>query len=1345
MQNKYFNSSEPHHLKTADALNSELGRAEVPPTNLHYFFQKRCDADPDKTALICGSERLSYAELDIRANQLANYFVYNGIGLGNRVGILLERSVHTYVTLLAVLKCGAAFVPLDPSFPEDRITFIAEDASLDLLVTTANFKDAIIGICCEVLPLDLAACAIAKQPRARLTIPFTEDKLCYIIYTSGSTGRPKGFAVNHSNICNYLTVCTPIYRVTQQDRVYQGIIIAFDFSIEEIWVTFTAGATLIAAPSDYQLVGSDLALFLQEQEVTVLGCVPTLLATVDCNVPSIRLLIVGGEVCPRDLVKRWSKPGRRMLNTYGPTETTITATWTELHPDLPVTIGKPLPTYSVYLLDEDMHPVPHGEPGEICISGIGVAQGYINLPEATAAKFVLDPFAQDSLNSRMYRTGDLGRFTLNSEIEYLGRIDHQVKIRGYRIELTEIEAVLLENPEVENAIVSVVSGNTGVQELVAYITLRHPVGAPEDLKTSLHTTLRNRLPSYMIPAFIEILDTIPTLPNGKADRSKLPAPTMVRLSHHSDNHVPPTTPLEQELANCWSGVFGRDKISVEEDFFNDLGGHSLFAAQAISNLRKNSTLQHLSIADLYLHSTIRDLACHIESAQSIKSISSQTLTEQRDRSSGGNLKSHRTRRRHSNLRVWLCGVLQMVCLYLLFALLGTPSALLISQSGIRSSLTLAIASSILITSIWILTILVLPIAAKWLLIGRFRPGCYPLWGWYYCRWWLVGKIMTLAPLNYLAGSPLMPLYIRLLGGRIGRGCYIGTGRLHLPDLIEIGDKASIDYSVEIQPFVIEDGWLYQAPIRVGANAFVGTNSVLMLGSSIGQGARLTEQSLVARHQTIPDDETWSGSPSERITNSDPMLDLMAARKASKPGYSPALWVGFVIGFLLIEILPMLMFIPGLVFEYVTAADGLFPALAATPITGLIFVLTACTLIAVCKRLVMPTIQPGIFRIQSGFGLRKWLIDKLMLTSLTVSNTLYATLYTLPWLRLLGAKIGPRSEVSTVSHIDPDLLILGTESFVADFATIGPAKHYNGFMALGTTEVGNRCFVGNAAFVPGNTRLGDDSLIGVLSLPPTKPVEPGTSWLGSPAIFLPRRQKSEGFDETVTFRPPAKLVAYRLVMEFLRIVLPPTLIYVLAIQNILELLWITPLLSTPLLIAVMPILYLSSALLVTGLVAALKWLIVGRYQPRVEPLWSNFVRRTELITGLYESVAVPFLIGWLTGTPMLAPILRLFGAKIGRRVYMDTTFLTEFDLVRVGDDVAIGSLTSLQTHLFEDRVMKMSTVRIGQGCTVGPRSVVLYDSVMEAGSKLDGLSLVMKSEALPSQSQWQGIPAGYSNV
>src|SRR5262249_19297080 len=276
------------------------------------------------------------------------------------------------------------------------------------------------------------------------------------------------------------------------------------------------------------------------------------------DVPSLRTLLVGGEACPADLVKRWSRPGRRMLNTYGPTETTVTATWGELRPDRPVTIGKPLPTYTVHILDEQLRPVPDGELGEVCTGGAGVARGYVNRPDLTAARFVADPFAARP-GARLYRTGDLGRLTADGEIEFAGRIDSQVKIRGYRIELAEIEAIMLENPAVRDAIVKVAPGDA--QELVAYLTVQGKERTTEELKKYLYLELRDRLPSYMVPAFIELLDVMPMLPSGKADRANMPAPVSRRMSAGSDNHVAPESPLEKELAKAWGEVFGRDDIS----------------------------------------------------------------------------------------------------------------------------------------------------------------------------------------------------------------------------------------------------------------------------------------------------------------------------------------------------------------------------------------------------------------------------------------------------------------------------------------------------------------------------------------------------------------------------------------------------------------------------------------------------------------------------------------------------------------------------------------------------------------------------------------------------------------
>jgi amino acid adenylation domain-containing protein len=324
----------------------------------------------------------------------------------------MERSINTYIALLAVLKAGGAFVPLDPSFPADRVAFIAEDASLQDLITTTTMREKTQGLPCRVLELDEARKVLAYQSSTDPCIRVSPMSLCYIIYTSGTTGRPKGVGITHANIANFLRVIPLIYGVKSTDLVYQGMSTAFDFSVEEIWPTWIAGATLVAGPTDSRRLGHGLTLFLIEHHITVLYCVPTLLATIEQDVPTVCTLLVGGEACPPDLVRRWYRPGRRMLNTYGPTETTVTATWCELYPDRPVTIGTPLPTYHVYILDEQLRPVKHGERGEICIGGPGVGPGYINRPDLTQSKFIDNPIPSERTKvPRLYRSGDLYRYT----------------------------------------------------------------------------------------------------------------------------------------------------------------------------------------------------------------------------------------------------------------------------------------------------------------------------------------------------------------------------------------------------------------------------------------------------------------------------------------------------------------------------------------------------------------------------------------------------------------------------------------------------------------------------------------------------------------------------------------------------------------------------------------------------------------------------------------------------------------------------------------------------------------------------------------------------------------------
>jgi non-ribosomal peptide synthetase-like protein len=410
------------------------------------------------------------------------------------------------------------------------------------------------------------------------------------------------------------------------------------------------------------------------------------------------------------------------------------------------------------------------------------------------------------------------------------------------------------------------------------------------------------------------------------------------------------------------------------------------------------------------------------------------------------------------------------------------------------------------------------------------------------------------------------------------------------------------------------------------------------------------------------------------------------------------------------------------------------------LAGPVFVTTLCTLAVLLKRALVGSVPSGTHPLRSAVGLRKWLGDHFVFTCLTSVNSLFATLYTPLLLRGLGARIGRRSEVSTVAHIDSDCLVLDDECFIADLAALGPARQCNGQVSVARTYIGKRSFVGNAALVSNDTHVGARSLIGVLSTPPAgHPVEPETDWLGSPAIFLPRRQPSGDFPEQLTFRPRPAQVAGRLFIEFWRATLPSTLFILLATGIISGAFFLAPRMGRLALLWAVPGMALMGALVLLLIVIALKWIVVGRYRPRVAPLWALFVRRSEFITGMYESAAVPAMVGWLTGTPLVGPVLRLFGVHIGRGTYLDTTFITEFDLLSIGDHTSIGMRASLQTHLFEDRVMKMSTVDVGPGCTVGSRAVILYDAHIEAGARLAPLSLVMKGETLPSHTSWRGVP------
>ncbi len=1302
----------------------------VPYPSLHQFFEEQATTRPDQVALVALSGKMTYAEVDEAANRLAHALRARGVSRNQPVGMLLPRSADVYVTLLAILKAGAGYVPLDPEYPAERIGYILGDCGAAALVTVSSLAARAAGFAGTVILLDEQADELTQQPATRLTPAETgvrPDDLAYIIYTSGSTGKPKGVMIEHRNVCNLVQVERELFQVRPEDRVFQGFSIAFDASVEEVWLAFASGATLIVGTHEMVHAGPALARMLTDIRITVLSTVPTLLLMQDDDIPTVRLLIVGGEACPPDLVQRWARPGRRMVNTYGPTEATVICTAGDLVPGKPVTIGKAVPTYEIVLLGEDLRPVASGQPGELYIGGVGVARGYVGRPELTAERFIANPLPDRRGGERLYRSGDLGRWTAEGEIEYLGRADSQVKLRGFRIELSEIENVLLECAGVKAAAVTVHTDAAGTQQLVGYLVTRDGQEPDED---PIRAHLRARLPPYMVPALLETLPGLPTLPSGKVDRRSLPAPRpRAPKARPGKESPPPRTELEKQLLAVWEELFAPQPVTIRDDFFLDLGGHSLLAARMVSQLRRSGNLSDVAVPDLYRYPTVEALANYLERRRQ--------LPDDLPAGPGTGF------RPSSPAAHFWCGFFQLFALYVVFAFeslqLMVPYTIFTEalSAGYPMLVCLVIGLGTLLATYPLM--LALAVVIKWVVIGRFQPGKYPLWGVYYFRWWFVRSILATAPHWFLVGTPLLNIYYRLLGARIGKDVHLETDEALAFDLLSIGDETHVGPGTVLSGCTVEGGLLRIEPVIVGKRCAIGTQCVLRPGATLGDDVVVEDLSMVRSGIRIRSGKRRAGSPAAPVP-----------AQAAPPPYRPtrrqkaafALLGG--VCFFLFPLLLLLPSFPGMVLLHtLSEAWGGFWYVALAPVVALMFVILFCLEIIALKWLVMGRMKPGRYPAYGGFHRRKWFLDHLLDMSLSVVNPLYASRYTPPYLRLLGARIGKGAEISTASGISPDLLVIGAESFIADSVALGASRIEGGYLEAAETRIGTRTFIGNSAFIPAGSVVGDDCLIGCLStLPRTlgESQRSGAAWLGSPAFSLPRRQQSTAFPVEQTFRPTRRLRVLRTLIEAARILIVPTGFVVLTCFLVAGVEALLTVLSAWQVALLFPLLFVAAGLAGCAFAIALKWALMGRYKPRERPLFSPFVWGTELVTCVAESLAADYLVGTLVGTPYACMYFRLMGARIGKRVFLDTTDLTEFDLVEIGDEAAVNDDCTLQTHLFEDRVMKMSYVRIGARCSVGGNTLVLYDSQMGEESALEDLSLLMKGETLPPGTSWTGIPA-----
>jgi non-ribosomal peptide synthetase-like protein len=1303
---------------------------------LHHLFENTAEKYPERIAVIFNGVKITYSDLNKKANRLARYLKSSGVGVNDFAGIFLSRTPDMYVAMLGILKAGAAYIPIDAKYPAERVHYILANCNARVLISTSDLINKTGDSGCLNLLLDTDHYKFDDQSSFNLSSAETNvksDDSAYAIYTSGTTGDPKGVKISHAAVCNLVRTEGKLFGVKPEDIVFQGFSIAFDASIEEIWLAFYSGASLFIGTEEIMQSGPGLSKFLNENAVTVLSTVPTLLSILNEDIPLLRILILGGEVCPTELAKRWATPGRRMINTYGPTETTVIATYNECSIVRNVTIGKPIPNYSAYILDSDLKRLPVCVAGELCIGGLGLSDGYINLPELTDKKFIIPKFKTNpDFPRHLYRTGDLCRFNESGEIEFLGRIDSQIKLRGFRIELTEIESQLMLCPDVQSAAVMVKNGYNGIQLLVAYVIPSKSGRFDED---TVKNQLKSRLAPFMIPNIFEIVTELPLLPSGKVDRTKLPEPQLLTKGHHIVNTAD-CSPIELKILQLWQKLFAPNQVGVEDNFF-DLGGHSLFASQMISELRKDKQMNMLSVRDIYDYPTIRELAGYIDS------LSRNTVNKETEKT---------LKKKVKLLTYYSVAVLQVISLIFFF---GIATILITSPFLIKHyfpNLSYNNIAFLCLVSIVLSypLLLLLSVGVKWLVIGKFREGVYPLWGFYYFRFWFVKKCVDITPLSLLTGTPFLAVYYRLMGMKTGKNVYLGSDRVRVFDLVSVGNNSSISKEAHLMGYTVEDGMLKLGKIFVGSNCFVGARSLLHPGSVMEDDSALLELSMLKVNCTIPEGETWRGSPAKPYKNS---YDLMVeARKKSPRSVTFVKRIGLTLihalAMLFVLLLPWILLIPySLVIYYSNIGDNFLMTLITIIPLSALYILTFCLFSAALKWLVLGKLKPGDIPIDSILYIRKWFVDSLIAMSLLMIKSLYATLYLPPWLRLTGAKIGKRAEISTVNYISTDLLKIGNESFLADSVNVGPPLIINGYMIFRSTEVGTRSFLGNSAVLPTGSKIEDGCLIGVLSITPSLPEEAGmkdASWLGSPPMFLPNRQKSPEFPEKYTYKPTFSLYLTRGIIEFFKITMPFALASILLLifynysytifksGNFLKFIYEAPLV----------LLLLSLSTVFIGWF--FKTILIGRYKPEAKPLWSTFVWRNEFINSISENLVYPFFVSMFLGTPFASLYFRIMGCKIGKKVFMETTEITEFDLVTIGDNSALNFGSTIQTHLFEDRVMKMSDVRIGKECTIGSLSVILYDTEMQNHSILKGLSLIMKGETLPENTIWQGSPCQLQN-
>ncbi|VEG58121.1 non-ribosomal peptide synthetase [Mycolicibacterium aurum] len=1289
--------------RTPEIPSQFLLSAQAPvPRTLIDILADTARRYPDAPALDDGTVQLTYAELLSDVEDSVAWLGARGIGRGDRIGIRMPSGSYAlYVAILATLAAGAAYVPVDADDPPERAELVFTEAGVVAVITEKGL---------------LRGPGSSRGWRA--AAPLSRDD-AWIIFTSGSTGTPKGVAVTHRNAAAFVDAEAQMFLQDNPlgpgDRVLAGLSVAFDASCEEMWLAWRHGACLVPAPRSLVRSGMDLGPWLVSRDITVVSTVPTLASLWPAEaLEAVRLLIFGGEACPPELAERLAagpdSAGREVWNTYGPTEATVVACAARLDGRSAVSIGLPLPGWDLAVVDKDGCPVGLGEVGELVIGGVGLAR-YLDA-EKDAEKYAPLPYPSAIAHwTRAYRSGDLVRLESDG-LYFVGRADDQVKVGGRRIELGEVDTALVNLPGVSGGAAAVRRTASGTPLLVGYIAVAPGSEATFDVSEA-RSRLSEALPAALVPRLV-VVEELPTRTSGKVDRDALPWPVGGAGDDTDDG-----TDLGGTLgwlAGLWRDVLAAQIDGPEADFYA-LGGGSLSAAQLVAALRQR--YPQVTVADLYDHPRLGSLAGYLDELAPPPEVETRVVAPV------------------SRLTQAIQTALTL------------PLAML---TGMQWVVWLAIANNV--ASELSLVDWVSPISWWWILggflmfvtppgrmgiavfgarvlIGDLQPGTYPRGGSVHLRVWLAERLAEASGAENMAGAPWLVYYARALGNNVGNGVDLHSAP-PVSGMLTLGHRCSIEPEVDLTGHWIDGDAFHIGPITVGNDATVGARTTLLPGAIVGKNADVAPGSGVVGK--VKNGQYWKGSPAVKSGKAKhPWPD-------HRPPRAPV-WVAvYGLTSMLLGALPLAALATGLavigwgIRGTASVASAIVPALVwLVPATAAAFGVYAL-LTALGVRVLALGLTEGYHPVRSRSGWQLWATERLMDAARNYLFPIYAGLLTPWWLRLLGAKVGRGTEISTALLI-PKFTVVEDGAFLADDTMVASYELGGGWIHVARATIGKRAFLGNSGITQPGRRVPDDGLVAVLSATPHK-AKAGSSWLGSPPVRL-RRQPTAA-DVLRTFHPSPRLKALRATVETFRFV-PVVVTFAIGVAVLFSLQslavafgWVWAALAAGLILLV-------AGALAGGIAVIAKWLVVGRITAIEHPLWSSFVWRNEVSDTFVETVAAPWFARAASGTPVMNLWLRALGAKIGRGVWCETYWLPEADLVTLDEASTVNRGCVVQTHLFHDRIMRMDTVVLEKGATLGPHCVALPAARIGAAATIGPASLVMRGDEVPASTRWQGNP------